>query len=101
STGKNVSFLAASASRAAIHNVLSLKGNLADVTAKSGAQTILACMAGTGAGVALSASLGSEFHAIVPTCLCLSVVHLGANHMSMRRLGIPTFDHQVTCVTVC
>ncbi|CAB1118326.1 unnamed protein product [Ectocarpus sp. CCAP 1310/34] len=92
--GKNVSFLAASASRAAIHNVLSLKGNLADVTAKSGAQTILACMAGTGAGVALSASLGSEFHAIVPACLCLSVVHLGANHMSMRRLGIPTFDHQ-------
>ncbi|CBN75993.1 conserved unknown protein [Ectocarpus siliculosus] len=92
--GKNVSFLAASASRAAIHNVLSLKGNLADVTAKSGAQTILACMAGTGAGVTLSASLGSEFHAIVPACLCLSVVHLGANHMSMRRLGIPTFDHQ-------
>ncbi|CAM9600417.1 unnamed protein product [Ectocarpus fasciculatus] len=92
--GKNVSFLAASASRAAIHNVLSLKGNLADITAKSGAQTILACMAGTGAGVTLSATLGSEFHAIVPACLCLSVVHLGANHMSMRRLGIPTFDHQ-------
>lgn len=46
STGKNVSFLAASASRAAIHNVLSLKGNLADVTAKAGAQTILACMVG-------------------------------------------------------
>jgi len=46
STGKNVSFLAASASRAAIHNVLSLKGNLADVTAKSGAQAILACMVG-------------------------------------------------------
>lgn len=45
-TGKNVSFLAASASRAAIHNVLSLKGNLADVTAKAGAQTILACMIG-------------------------------------------------------
>lgn len=46
STGKNVSFLAASASRVAIHNVLSAKGNLADVTAKSGAQTILACTLG-------------------------------------------------------
>lgn len=45
-TGKNVSFLAASASRAAIHNMLSVKGNLADMTAKSGAQTILACMIG-------------------------------------------------------
>lgn len=41
-----MSFLAASASRAAIHNMLSLKGNLADMTAKSGAQTILACMVG-------------------------------------------------------
>lgn len=45
-TGKNISFLAASASRAAIHNVLAAKGNLADVTAKAGAQTILACMVG-------------------------------------------------------
>ena len=44
--GKNVSFLAASASRAAIHNMLAAKGNLADVTAKAGAQTIVACMVG-------------------------------------------------------
>ncbi|CAM9616799.1 unnamed protein product, partial [Choristocarpus tenellus] len=45
-SGKNVSFLAASASRAAIHSVLSLKGNIADVTAKSGAQSILSSMIG-------------------------------------------------------
>ncbi|CAN0392152.1 unnamed protein product, partial [Hapterophycus canaliculatus] len=88
------SFLAASASRAAIHNVLSTTGNLADVTAKSGAQTILACMVGTGTGVTLSAVLGSEFQAIVPACLCLSALHLAANFMSMRRLGIPTLDSQ-------
>lgn len=45
-TGKNISFLAASASRAAIHNSLATKGNLADITAKAGAQTIVACMIG-------------------------------------------------------
>lgn len=51
---------------------------------------------GTGAGVALSTVLGSEFHAIVPVCLGLSAVHLGANFMSVRQLGVPTFDSQVT-----
>eukprot|EP00904_Undaria_pinnatifida_P004108 jgi/Undpi1/13699/HiC_scaffold_9.g03353.m1 len=92
--GKNVSFLAASASRVAIHNVLSAKGNLADVTAKSGAQTILACTLGTGVGIALSTLLGSEWQALFPACLCLSAAHLGANYLSVRRVGIPTFDSQ-------
>lgn len=50
---------------------------------------------GTGAGVALSTVLGSELHAIVPVCLGLSAVHLGANFMSVRQLGVPTFDSQV------
>ncbi|CAM9341773.1 unnamed protein product, partial [Sphacelaria rigidula] len=92
--GKNISFLAASASRAAIHNSLATKGNLADITAKAGAQTIVACMIGTGGGVALSALLGSEWHAIYPVCLGLSAVHLGATYISVRGLGLPTFDTQ-------
>lgn len=52
---------------------------------------------GTGAGVALSTLLGSEFQAIVPVCLGLSAVHLGANYMSVRQIGVPTFDSQVRC----
>ena len=36
--GKNVSFLSASASRAALHLALAREGNLADVTAKTGSQ---------------------------------------------------------------
>ncbi|CAM9118404.1 unnamed protein product, partial [Ectocarpus fasciculatus] len=36
--GKNISFLAASASRAAIHNSFATNENLADVTAKGGSQ---------------------------------------------------------------
>ncbi|CAM9914781.1 unnamed protein product, partial [Phaeothamnion confervicola] len=44
--GKNISFLAASASRAAVHNVLARRENLADLTGKAGAQAILASMMG-------------------------------------------------------
>lgn len=46
--GKNISCLAASASRAAIHHSFAISENLADVTAKSGSQTILASTIGTG-----------------------------------------------------
>ena len=40
-TGKNISFLAASASRAAIHKTFAVHENLADITAKTGSQCIL------------------------------------------------------------
>lgn len=46
--GKNISFLAASASRAAIHNSYAVNENLADVTAKAGSQSIFASTIGTG-----------------------------------------------------
>jgi hypothetical protein len=44
--GKNVSWLSASASRAAIHKSFALRENLADVTAKTGSQTVLASSLG-------------------------------------------------------
>ena len=48
---KNISYLAASASRAAIHRALSNRqgaANLGDLTAKSGSQTIVASLVGLG-----------------------------------------------------
>jgi hypothetical protein len=45
--GKNISFLAASASRAAIHKTFAVHENLADITAKTGSQCILGSMLGT------------------------------------------------------
>ncbi|CAE7441460.1 RUS4, partial [Symbiodinium microadriaticum] len=45
--GKNISFLSASASRAAIHKSFAIHENLADITAKSGSQTVLASLLGT------------------------------------------------------
>ena len=49
--GKNISFLAASASRAAIHRSFAIKENLADITAKAGSQSILSSTIGTAIGV--------------------------------------------------
>lgn len=45
--GKNIGFLTASASRAALHQSLAIRGNLADVTAKSGSQSLAAGLLGT------------------------------------------------------
>jgi len=49
--GKNISFLAASASRAAIHKSFALQENLADITAKTGSQSIISSLIGTTLGI--------------------------------------------------
>lgn len=54
--GKNVSWLAASASRAGIHASLAVSDNLADVTAKTGSQTIAASLLGAWAAAAAAAT---------------------------------------------
>ena len=55
--GKNIGFLTASASRAALHQSLAISGNLGDVTAKSGSQSIMASLMGTTVGIGLSSLL--------------------------------------------
>jgi hypothetical protein len=45
--GKNVCYLSSSASRAAIHNSFAIRENLADITAKSGSQSIITSIVGT------------------------------------------------------
>jgi hypothetical protein len=61
--GKNISFLSASASRAAIHHSFALKENLADITAKSGSQTILSSLVGTSVGVLVASQIGDDYNA--------------------------------------
>jgi len=93
--GKNVSWLAASASRAAIHNSFARSDNLADVTAKAGSQSIAASLVGTSLGVALSAQLGSEWG---PTTLAifatLSSIHLGCTYLSLKYVRLETLNSQ-------
>ena len=60
--GKNISFLAASASRAALNKSLALHNNLADVTGKCGSQSILASTIGTGMGVGIASMIPGEYY---------------------------------------
>ena len=88
---KNVGFLAASASRAAIHQSLSMGGsttptksnslassNLGDVTAKSGSQSIVASLAGTAIGIFFSRTFSDYGTAgIFAGFVFLSAIHQG------------------------
>ena len=92
--GKNVAWLSASATRASIHQSASNTGALADVTAKSGSQSMAASTLGTGLGIALSPLVGSDPAAIAPAFLVLSAVHLGALLQSMRHVALRSVNEQ-------
>jgi hypothetical protein len=104
--GKNISFLAASASRATIHKSFAVHENLADVTAKAGSQTIAASMIGTGLGVLVSTQLGSDWNSIAMGCLAFSAIHLTCTYRSLMHVVLNTVsiqvrsksDHTLTCI---
>jgi len=93
--GKNVSWLSASASRAAIHQSFATSANLGDVTAKAGSQSIAASLAGTTLGVALSSSLGPEWGAATLGAFgCLSAAHLSATYLSLANVRLEGLNGQ-------
>ena len=86
--GKNIGFLTASASRAALHQSLAISGNLGDVTAKSGSQSILASLVGTSLGIGLSAILQHDTFNFGICFMCLSAIHQGCTFMSLRNVPL-------------
>ena len=80
SIGKNIGFLTASASRAAIHQSLAIKGNMADVTAKSASQSMAAGLFGTGVGIGLSAILQHDVTNYIAGFCALSMIHQGCSY---------------------
>jgi hypothetical protein len=89
---KNIGFLTASASRAALHQSLALGGNLADVTAKAGSQSMAAGLLGTAVGVGLSTALGPSLENFVAAFCALSAVHQSLNYMSLKSVALVHFD---------
>ena len=88
--GKNVAWLSASATRAGLHLALTAQGNLADVTAKSGAQSITASLVGTGLGIALSPLVGADPWYILPVFASLSAIHIASVYQAVRSIAVPT-----------
>lgn len=94
--GKNVSFLTASATRAAINlSFCSGKGaNLGDVTAKSGSQSITASLVGTGLGIALAPLVGSSFAAVFPTFAVIASLHLYSMFRALSVVRLSSLNLQ-------
>jgi hypothetical protein len=118
--GKNIGFLAASASRAAIHQSLSMGGslpvavsksspkntttvvvmppksssNLGDVTAKSGSQSIVASLIGTAVGIFLSQTFCSDHGTagILAGFVVLSVVHQLCTYKAVKAVPLRSLD---------
>lgn len=90
--GKNISFLAASASRAAIHKSFAVSENLADVTAKTGSQSIFSSTLGTGLGITLASLIGNEYGLTVGAFLVLSSLSLCSTYFSINHVTINTIS---------
>ena len=91
---KNVSFLAASASRASIHAAFAQKANLADVTARSGSQTTVAATIGTALAAAISAYIGSDCTVILGCVLVTTATHLTCLYKCILSVPIQTLNLQ-------
>ncbi len=92
--GKNIAFLTASASRAKLHQCLARNENLADVTAKSGSQSILASLVGTGLGIGLSPYLLGDLTSVIMGCFALSAVNQFCTYQSLRQVPIDRLNRQ-------
>lgn len=92
--GKNIGFLTASASRAALHQSLAVTGNLGDVTAKAGSQSIMASLIGTTMGIGLSSLLSHDTYNFAMGFCVLAVIHQGCNYLSLKYIPLCHFNRQ-------
>ncbi len=95
--GKNIAFLTASASRAKLHQSLTKKDNLGDVTGKATSQSIVASLIGTGMGIAISPLLlgdGSDFFSVGVGCLFLAGVHEYCTYNGLKSVVMKKLNRQ-------
>lgn len=89
---KNIGYLTASASRAALHQSLAVASNLADVTAKAGSQSMAAGLLGTGLGISLSMILGHDATQFATAFGGLVVIHQGCTYLSLTSVCLRHFN---------
>lgn len=92
--GKNVAWISATASRAAIHRSFLTEENLADVTAKAASQSIAASLVGTALGVGLSYAIGSDSATILTVFGALSFGHIICMYKSLNSVPMATLNRQ-------
>lgn len=92
--GKNISWLASSATRAQMHYCFALQGNLGDITAKITSQTIAASLVGTALGIAVSKVTGDTATNVLAAFIPFSLVSLYATKRSCEVVWITTLNVQ-------
>lgn len=87
--GKNVGYVTASSSRAALHQSLAKYNNLADVTAKAASQSMVAGLLGMTLGLSLSSVVSlNGFNSHQPTIYLVSFILLSAIHQYSTYLSL-------------
>lgn len=90
--GKNVSALATSASRAAIHKSFAKEENLADITAKTASQNILSATIGTSLGISIATYAQQNYELTFAIFGVLSMSSLVCSHYSLQHVTINTLN---------
>ncbi|KAF9557832.1 hypothetical protein EC968_007414 [Mortierella alpina] len=98
--GKNMAWLASSATRAQMNKTFALRDNLGDITGKSGSQTTAAGLVGTGLGVVIAALMShvSEDPTVLPlvpmclTFLPFSIFNIYSNYRSSHYVTTPSLN---------
>ncbi|KAJ2688654.1 hypothetical protein IWW39_002051 [Coemansia spiralis] len=90
--GKNISWLAMSATKASINKTFCLKENLGDLTAKSGSQATAAGLLGTAVGVLIGATMDVSVYTLIVGFVPLSFISLWGNYKSLLYAITPTLN---------
>lgn len=94
--GKNIAWLAISATRAGINYGFVKAHNMSDITAKEASQLNCVTVFGTFLGISLSKWIGmTRPELVLMTSFCLSALSIGSVLWSLRTVSLPTINYQV------
>ena len=92
---KNIGWMTASATRAAIHRNLAKMENLGDVTAKAASQSTACGALGTALGMGVSLWIGNtQVSSLIMAFAGLSAIHLTAVYKALSHVSIQTLNHE-------
>ncbi|KAI8323836.1 DUF647-domain-containing protein [Martensiomyces pterosporus] len=90
--GKNISWLAMSATKASINRTFCRKENLGDLTAKYGSQATAAGLLGTAAGILIGATMDVSIYTLLVGFIPISLTSVWANYKSLSYAITPTLN---------
>ncbi|KAK8814300.1 hypothetical protein WA158_008162 [Blastocystis sp. Blastoise] len=93
-TGKNISWLAGSATRAGIRYGFINAANMSDITAKEGSQSTMSTVIGTCIGIALSPYVCIHRGYVLATSFTLSLLSLYCLHKALKHVVLPTINKE-------